>query len=265
MLAHYSAAARGVHTNERLARTLNKYKDRMKWEVLFYADCVDTAIEWERRYLEFFWGNRKLINYKKGDEFDAAYNERNKRKPVYAMNLWSGGVIKLNYVGEWGAMNGKGRWAKVPSAVYGHSIEECKRKRVEKITRDLMQADNKMPSKPAHVRNKHLYFIWTKTRKWIVWGGKEAKKITAGIDGEYWIKTRTRNWKHKKPKKPATKPIPVRLYRQDVGEIICASIGEACRVIGCSHMEVNRVLKRLDRRTTYGWTIHSAEQRGMGC
>lgn len=250
MWNHYSSAKLGTHANQWFARSLNKYGHKVRWDVLFYSDNAENALEWERNYLEMFWGDPRLMNQKKGDQFTALDNERAKRKPVYAMNLWSGGVIRLNYRGEWGAMVGRDRGALIPRAVYGQSVEECERSRLDKIARSLSRAANPKPVRPAHSYGKHLYFIWTRTRKWIVWGSEEAKRITSSIEGEYWVKTRTRKWKHKKP---TTQAIPVRIYRADRGEVLCESMGEACRIIGCSHTDLLRVLERPSRRTTYGW------------
>lgn len=264
MYNHYYAAKTGTHANRRLARCLNKYGNKMVWDVLFHADCEETALEWESNYLEMFWGDVNLMNLRKGDIFTALENERNKRKPVYVMNVWSGGVIKLNYTSEWGAMMNKGRTVRVPSSVYGDSIEECQQKRINKIRhyvrRDCFEQQYRELRRP---RNKHLYFIWTKSRKWIVWGGDEAKRITSGLSCEYWVKTRTRKWKHKKP---VTKAIPVRLYRIDAGEILCKSIGEASRIIGCSFTDVRQVVYgKRGRKTTKGWTAEFIRTHEGGC
>jgi len=257
MLNHYSSAKLGTHPNQWFARSLNKYGHKVKWDVLFYSDNAENALEWERNYLDMFWGDPMLMNQKKGYQFTALENERSKRKPVYAMNLWSGGVIRLNYSGEWGAMVGRSRGAVIPFAVYGQSIEECERKRTEKIADSLSRAANPKPVRPAHSYGKHLYFIWTKRRKWIVWGGEEAKRITSSIEGEYWVKTRTRKWKHKKP---ATEAIPVRIYRADRGEVLCESMAEACRIIGCSHTDLYKVVYgKQHRLMTKGWRAELVE------
>lgn len=138
MLAHYSQAERGCHCNKRFERTLNKYGNRMKWSVLIQTKTIDEALECEEKYLNMFWGDKNLINQKTGDQFTALDNERNKRKVKYAMNIWSGNYIRLNYRGEYGAkMIGKARSCKVPSSVYGDTVAECEEKRMQRLRADI--------------------------------------------------------------------------------------------------------------------------------
>lgn len=163
---HYSDAKRGAHKNRWLARCLNKYGQRVKWVVLLHCATEQDALAYEKQYLEFWWGSEKLINQKKGDAFTALENERSKRKPVYAMNVWSGLVMRLNYVSEWGSMIGSHRGAKIPCAVYGESIEECNQKRLKKIRHDISRhcatkykGQEKRKLSGYHLRNIHTGYV----------------------------------------------------------------------------------------------------------
>lgn len=128
---HHAYLKRGEHANQRLQRSYEKYGRRMKWSVLFIADTVQTAIQWEADYLRMFWGDPKLMNMRTGDGFTAEENERNKRRPVYAMNRDTGQYIKLNYVSEFGAMINVGRGCRLPNTVYGYTLKECTTKRMQ--------------------------------------------------------------------------------------------------------------------------------------
>jgi len=130
--------------------------------VLFYSDNAENALEWERNYLDMFWGDPMLMNQKKGDQFTALENERSKRVPTYAMNIYSGNVIRLNWTGEWGSMVGQPRWAKVPGSVYGKTINECSKKRRRKIKMELARqkpATNKRQLVGYHIRNIHTGYV----------------------------------------------------------------------------------------------------------
>jgi hypothetical protein len=141
---HYSDAKRGVHRNKWLANSLNKYGKKVKWEVLLNCDNEQDALSYERQYLEFWWGSDKLMNMKKGDSFTALENERNKRKPVYAMNVWTGGVVRFNYRDELSHLIGGRRGRKLPQSVYGNSIEECNKQRLKKMKSTIKQEESKV-------------------------------------------------------------------------------------------------------------------------
>lgn len=169
MLAHQSDARCGVHSNERLARTLRKYGKRMKWDVLLQTDSVESALHFEAQYLSMFWGDQNLMNQKKGDRITALENERTRRKPCYAMNIWTGGVTRLNYTGEAAAMFVKPRHWKPIGLVYGATIEECERKAKERQEREMkaierealewaLQRRRRLRYK-YHVRNIHTGFV----------------------------------------------------------------------------------------------------------
>jgi predicted GIY-YIG superfamily endonuclease len=168
MYAHYSQAKRGCHSNKRFERTLNKYGNNMKWSVLIQTKTIDEALECEEKYLNMFWGDKNLINQKTGDEFTALDNERNKRKVKYAMNIWSGNYIRLNYRGEYGAkMIGKARHCEVPSSVYGDTVAECEKKRMQKLRADIRRhGEAQYASEPRrkklygyHIRNIHTGYV----------------------------------------------------------------------------------------------------------
>ena len=154
---HYAYLKRGEHANQRLQRSYNKYGGRLKWSVLFIADTVQTAIQWEAEYLKMFWGDTKLMNMRTGDGFTAEENERNKRKPVYAMNRDTGQYIKLNYRDEYGHMIGTYRGKRIPNAVYGQTTSECEAKRRQyqrKLIRRLCkQIDGAKKVKP------NIYYV----------------------------------------------------------------------------------------------------------
>ena len=168
MYAHYSQAKRGCHSNKRFERTLNKYGNSMKWSVLIQTKTIDEALECEEKYLNMFWGDKNLINQKTGDEFTALDNERNKRKVKYAMNIWSGNYIRLNYRGEYGAkMVGKSRGCEVPSSVYGDTVAECEEKRMQRLRADIRRhGEAQYASEPRrkkifgyHIRNIHTGYV----------------------------------------------------------------------------------------------------------
>jgi hypothetical protein len=157
---HHAYLKRGEHANERLQRSYDKYRGRLKWSVLFVADTVHTAIQWEDNYLQMFWGDPKLMNMRSGDGFTAEENERNKRKPVYAMNRDTGRYVKLNYVTEFGRMIGTHRMARVPNAVYGYTLNECKEQR-EEYQRKSLNRWHCLYNKTRRSKGKktHVYYV----------------------------------------------------------------------------------------------------------
>lgn len=175
MLAHQSDARCGVHSNERLARTLQKYGKRMKWDVLLQTDSVESALHFEAQYLSMFWGDQNLMNQKKGDRITALENERTRRKPCYAMNIWTGGVTRFNYIGEAAAMFVKHRGWKPSGLVYGATIEECIAKQAKRQEREFQALGNKISERynrerkdlkyKYHVRNIYSGFVGCASRE----------------------------------------------------------------------------------------------------
>lgn len=265
--SHYQMMRSGQHHNERVQRSWEKYGNAIKFKVLHECTSKQDAAVWEAHYLQMFFDDENCMNAVREDFGTATKNQEYFSKRTYLAHLPTGNIHVTESRSYWPLAFG----FSYPYQWNGNKyLIPCKSRQqaesmigwylLEQIRKESNKRKHQV-KRPERLRCKHLYFIWTKTRKWIVWGSEQAKEITSGIDSEYWIKTRTRNWKHKKP---LTKPVPVRLWREDRGEIMCASIGEACRVIGCSHMEVLRVLERRGRRTTYGWTIEKARP-GIGC
>ena len=153
---HHAYLKRGEHKNQRLQRSYDKYGGRLKWSVLFVADTVQTAIQWEDNYLQMFWGDAKLMNMRTGDGFTAEENERNKRKPVYAMNRDTGQYIKLNYVSEFGAMINASRHCRIPNTVYGFTINECQAQRRRYLLKVIKRQANKLKTT---TRRRNLYYV----------------------------------------------------------------------------------------------------------
>jgi len=149
---HHALLKRGKHPNERLQRSYDKYGGRMKWSVLFTADTIQTAIQWEADYLRMFWGDSKLMNMRKGDGFTAEENERNKRKPVYAMNRDTGQYVKLNYVTEFGAMINANRNIRLPNTVYGFTLDECQAQRRSYLLKVINRQANKL-------KRRNVYYV----------------------------------------------------------------------------------------------------------
>ena len=162
---HHAYLKRGEHANQRLQRSYDKYGGRLKWSVLFVADTVQTAIQWEYDYLQMFWGDAKLMNMRTGDGFTAEENERNKRKPVFAMNRITGNYIRLNYVSEFGNMIKANRGKKITNTVYGYTLEECEKKRTEyskKMLEKWLKHGSKKKKKSIngyHIRNIHTGYV----------------------------------------------------------------------------------------------------------
>ena len=157
---HHAYLKRGEHANQRLQRSYEKYGRRMKWSVLFVADTVQTAIQWEADYLRMFWGDAKLMNMRTGDGFTAEENERNKRRPVYAMNRDTGQYVKLNYVTEFGKMIGEHRMRRVPNAVYGYTLSECEKQRQEYQRKSLNKCHSvSKKTRRSKGRKPHIYYV----------------------------------------------------------------------------------------------------------
>lgn len=260
--SHYQKMRSGQHHNERMQRSWNKYGDDIKFKVLHQCGSKEDAAVWEAHYLQMFFDDENCMNAVREDFGTVSKNQEYFSKKTYVAHLPSGAIHEVKSKSYWGVALGRHfgyQWRGNKRLVFCNTREEAQSRVGWYLLEQIRKESNKykhQAKRPERHRCKHLYLIWTKTRKWIVWGGEEAKKITAGIEGEYWIKTRTRNWKHKKP---ATKPVPVRLWREDRGEVMCASIGEACRVIGCTYADLNKVLKPTScRKSSYGWLAEYA-------
>lgn len=170
VLRHLAELKKGNHCNEQMQRSFDKYKSKIKWSVLLQTDDESSAVHFEQQFIEMWWNTGKLMNARKGDRLDALYNERQKRQERYVMNVWSGGVIKLNYVSEWNCeMLKEGhRGRTIPRSVYGKTIEECERKRMDYLRNDIAKKANTYANKATrrirknvgyHIRNIHTGYV----------------------------------------------------------------------------------------------------------
>jgi hypothetical protein len=252
---HYAYLKRGEHKNQRLQRSYEKYGGRMKWSVLFVADTVQTAIQWEADYLRMFWGDKKMMNMRTGDAFTAEENERNKRKPVYAMNRDTGQYIKLNYVSEFGAMINAGRGCVIPNAVYSFTLEECASKRLhylrkeierlykKELTQDIKECKRKQ--KALRPRQRYAYIcrnVQTGEHKYVdqydkpdCLGDWQARRVNG-----YWSIPQLAK--------------PVEGWHQIHGHRVWRSIGECKRDLKRSHVSVLRTISK-KQKACAGWKI----------
>jgi predicted GIY-YIG superfamily endonuclease len=170
VLSHLSMLQNGNHYNEQMQRSFDKYKGKIKWSVLMQTDDEASAVHYEQQFIEMWWNTGKLINARKGDQLDALYNERHKRQERYVMNVWSGGVIKLNYVSEYPCkmLQEGSRSRAIPKSVYGISIEECKQKRMDYLRNDMTKNASTYANKATrrirknvgyHIRNIHTGYV----------------------------------------------------------------------------------------------------------
>lgn len=263
--SHFSMMQNNQHHNERVQRSWHKYNGKLKHKVLHTCATKEDAAIWEAHYLQLFYDDKRCMNAVREDFGTAGQNQTYFSKKCYVAYLPTGAIHEVDSKAYWGNAFGMKygyQYRGTMKLVYCDNKEEAMSKigwyaisnlRIEANRRQYTTRS----SRPAHNKGKHLYFIWTKTRKWIVWGGDEAKRITSSIEGEYWVKTRTRKWKHKKP---ATEALPVRIYRSDRGEVLCDSMAEACRIIGCSHTDLHKVVYGKEHRLmTKGWRAELVE------
>lgn len=126
------------------------------------TEDAESAIEYERYLLELYWNNEKLINVRKGDAFEVAENERNKRKPKYLMNVWTKGYMRLNYTTEWHAIIGKSR---LPNTVHASTLKECYDLQRQWMLKYLHQNEKKFCYKKKrklngyHIRNIYTGYV----------------------------------------------------------------------------------------------------------
>jgi len=160
VLHHLAELQNGNHYNEQMQRSFDKYKGKIKWSVLMQTDDEASAVHYEQQFIEMWWNTGKLMNARKGDRLDALYNERHRRQERYVMNVWSGGVIKLNYVSEYPCemLQQGSRSRTIPKGVYGSSVEECRRKRLEFLQKDISKNASVYANKVRRVVYKQLGF-----------------------------------------------------------------------------------------------------------
>ena len=257
--AHMSYMKRGKHDNIRMQRSYEKYGNKLKWSVLFIADTVETAIEWELRYIQMFWGDDKLMNMREGDAFTIEENERNKRVPVYAMNKITGGYIKLSHKGEFGKMFARHRSSRIPNAIYGRTLNECRDKRVEFIkaeiktmSNNLMQAaiTQEFQRRKAAKRMMRYGFICRNINTGEHRLVKQSDKPNCSGYMDGWEKRRV----HEEWPLIGTHPKAVFGYHPVKGKMIWNSMGACARSLNRSQ---SGVVKAIDKRqrTCAGWTL----------
>ena len=251
---HYAYLKRGEHKNQRLQRSYEKYGGRMKWSVLFVADTVQTAIQWEANYLSMFWGDPKLMNMRTGDGFTAEENERNKRRPVYAMNCDTGQYVKFNYLGEYGYMIGAYRGKRLPNAVYGSTLEECVSMRLQYLRKEVRRLyekelaqdikECKRKQKALKPRQRFAYLcrnVQTGEHKYVEQYDKP------NCLGDWQARRVHDEW-------PLIQARPV-IGRHPVhGQRVWESIKECSRCLDRSHVSILRAIRK-ERRTCAGWTL----------
>jgi len=242
---HHAYLKRGEHKNQRLQRSYDKYGGRLKWSVLFVADTVQTAIQWEDNYLQMFWGDPKLMNMRTGDGFTAEENERNKRKPVYAMNRDTGQYIKLNYVSEFGAMISEHRNKRMPNAIYAETLEQCKQQRLRYIREQLQReyllaidADcNEWDNTRKTMQRKRKYgYI---CRHVITGEHKYVERVDKPDCSDYWQARRT----HAQWSKMKTQPKRVHGVHPIHGRRVWPSIAKCAKDLQRTTTGVYKVLK----------------------
>ena len=251
---HYAYLNRGQHVNKRMQRSYDKYSGRLKWSVLFVADTVQTAIEWEVNYLRMFWGDPKLMNMRTGDGFTAKENERNKRRPVYAMNRDTGQYVKLNYRDEYGHMIETYRGKRLPNAVYGTTLNECVSKRLQylrkevrrlyekELAEDIKECKRKQKALMASQRFAYICRnIQTGEHKYVEQYNKPS------CLGDWQARRVDHDW-------PLRQARPVIGWHPVHGERVWKSIKECSRCLDRAPISVSRAINK-EHRTCAGWTL----------
>ena len=251
---HHALLKRGKHANQRLQRSYDKYGGRMKWSVLFTADTIQTAIQWEADYLRMFWGDSKLMNMRKGDGFTAEENERNKRRPVYAMNRDTGQYIKLNYVSEFGAMISAGRGCVLPNAVYGNTLRECQSVRLQYLRKEVNRLYKKQLTQDVREWKRRHKALTPKQRFAYI-----CRNVQTGEHKyveQYDKPDCSGNWQARRVHDdwPLMLARPVFGWHPTYGKMVWRSIGECSKHLNRSRPSVLKAIRR-ERKTCAGWTL----------
>ena len=158
---HIRLLKEGKHHNPKWQQVANKYGCDFQWSVLIRTSDAESAILYERHLLELYWNDKKLINLRKGDSFEAVENERKKRIPKYYMNVWTRQYIRLNYTTEWKDLTGH----KIPQSVSAKTLEECYELQKEYMVRFIERNEKQFCIRKKkyftgyHIRNIHTGYV----------------------------------------------------------------------------------------------------------